>query len=76
MAEGLFDKREIDVPCPKCGHKNRKALGWLRDHTQIICAGCGVEITLENEKLRSGLDQADKAMEEVRRTIRDFGKKR
>lgn len=75
MAKSIFDDRKIDVPCPQCRHKNSKALGWLRNNTKLVCGGCNVAITLDNEKLVSGLDEADKAMEGFRRTIANFGKK-
>jgi hypothetical protein len=55
--------REIDVACPQCDYKNRKTIGWLRDHTKLPCGGCGAEIALDHKQFHSGLDEADKAMD-------------
>jgi transcription initiation factor TFIIIB Brf1 subunit/transcription initiation factor TFIIB len=76
MAQGIFDGHEIEVPCPKCGQKTKKTIGWLRDHAEMICAGCGVTIVLKDEGFRAGLDQADEAMKKVRAAFAGFGKRK
>ncbi len=35
---------EIEVPCPNCGTKTKKALAWLRDNHEFVCRNCGTII--------------------------------
>ena len=50
-----FDNRSIEIPCPKCSHKVKKTIGWLKRNNKMICASCGVASVLEaNFSLTSG----------------------
>lgn len=69
MTKGLFDDADIDVPCPGCGHENRKTMRWLRDNTQMTCGGCGQPVILENQQLRRDMDDLDQSFGELRRAI-------
>jgi len=76
MAKSLFDKAEVTVTCPDCGHEHRKSLGWLRSNDAMVCAGCGQAITLKSEKLRAGLDSADKTIANFKRNIARLNKRK
>jgi ribosomal protein S27E len=60
MAERLFENASISVPCLGCGHKNKKTVGWLRDHTDLTCEGCGTKIKIDNADFRSELGRSPK----------------
>ena len=74
MAEGLFDDAEVDVPCPECGKENQRTLRSLRAEEKFNCVGCGVLIAPDARDLDQGLGSAEKALEDLRNTFRDFGK--
>ena len=58
---GKLDDGAFDIPCPECGHKNRKTLGWLKTHKQFTCAGCG-NVTIETGSFREGMRKVDAAI--------------
>lgn len=70
---GFFDNQSIDIPCPKCGKKHPKTTGWLKANNHIVC-GCGARINLETSGLKSGLASADRSLDDLRRTLRNFGR--
>lgn len=72
----MFEKAEIGIPCPKCGHETKKSIGWIKAHDEFTCAGCGSVIALEKEKLLSGLKGIDKSLAKFRKTIGGIGKRR
>ncbi|WP_152539987.1 hypothetical protein [Afipia sp. P52-10] len=73
MSEGLFDDASVEIPCPGCGHKHEKTLGWLKDVKEFTCDGCGAMVAVENAELRASLDGLDKAWGDV---LGAFDKKR
>ena len=46
----VLDDEPVEIPCPKCGAKHQKTIGWLNVNDRFACS-CGVTITLDN---RSG----------------------
>jgi len=60
MAERLFENASISLPCLGCGHKNKKTVGWLRDHTDLTCGVCGTKIKIDNAEFRSELGRSTK----------------
>lgn len=69
MTKSIFDGAEIGIPCPACGHKNQKTAGGLRSQNKITCGGCGRDIEIVDKGFRAGLDQADKAIADLKRKL-------
>jgi len=64
----LFDSAEIDIPCPQCGHKTKKTVGWIKTHHHHVC-GCGFRVDLDADELLAGLGQVGKTLDNLRRTV-------
>ncbi len=50
---------EVQVPCPKCGHKFPLALDQLQSGASTACPGCGQSITFQGgggAKVQQALD--------------------
>lgn len=75
MTERIFENAEIEITCPGCSHRTKQTVGWLRNHEQMRCGGCGSAISLENEEFKSAFRKADEAVEKFRRTLGKFGKR-
>lgn len=69
-----LDKHELDIACPKCGKKTKKPIGWLNTNPQITCSGCGSVIQISADKLRAGVQSAQKAIDSFRASIKRLGK--
>ncbi len=72
----MFEDQKIGVPCPECGHKTQKTIGWLKTHDKLTCAGCGSNVVIDSEKLFSGIKEAEKTVAKFRKSIRSIGKRR
>ncbi len=64
----IFDHQTISIPCPKCGKKHEKTIGWIKTNDKIACT-CGVTIKLKRDDLVQGVDQAQKALDQIPRKI-------
>lgn len=64
----IFDTQSIDIPCPKCGTKHSKLIGWIKANSHIAC-GCGVSIKLEKDGLISELAKVDRSLASIPRNI-------
>lgn len=71
---GILDDQTIDFPCPKCGHKHRKTVAWLKANRHLTCSRCAANIAIDNSNFVSGIQKVDKAMDDLRRTLRSLGK--
>ena len=60
--ERSLDDTMVAVICVSCGQQHSKPIRWFRDHTKLICNGCGCAIMLQNEQLRASIDELDRAM--------------
>ena len=76
MAKGPFDDAEIKIPCPGCGKTNKQTVGWLRNHSQVACLGCGFLISLRTSEARRELHKIDKAWTKLRAALDKIRKKR
>jgi hypothetical protein len=63
-----FDDTTVAVICVSCGQQHSKAIRWFRNHTELICKGCGCAITLQNEQLRASIEELDHAMRGLKRS--------
>jgi hypothetical protein len=48
-AMSVLDNQTIEIPCPKCGVKHQKTIGWLNMNDRFACS-CGVTITLDKQE--------------------------
>lgn len=64
---------EVPIPCPGCGHENRKSLRWLEDNDTLTCEGCGANITIQKEK-PGALDEIESSITQLRDTLKKFGR--
>lgn len=71
---GAFSNAEIDVPCPKCGTKIRRSIDFLTSHKGMDCPSCKATIRLDADELRRGIKDADSKLDELKRTLRKFGR--
>ncbi|AXQ93185.1 hypothetical protein D0Z66_04775 [Cereibacter sphaeroides] len=62
MVRPMFDKQSLDIPCPNCGKKTKKTVGWIKTHDSFTCSGCARDISLDKKDLVSGLKAAEKSM--------------
>lgn len=53
-----LDSGAFDIPCPECGHKNRKTVGWLKTHKQFVCAGCR-KVTIKTGDFQKGMREVE-----------------
>lgn len=65
---GLFDSQSIEIPCPQCGHKHPKTIGWIKAHSEISCR-CGVTVQLDKGQFVSEMAKVDKMLDEFPRKI-------
>ena len=61
-----FDDTTVAVVCVSCGQQHSKAIRWFRNHTELVCKGCGCTITLQ---LRAGIEELDYAMRGLKRSL-------
>lgn len=71
----LFDKAEIAIPCPQCGHESKKTIGWMKSHENMQCPGCGSVITLDSAELKKGIASAEKSLKDFGKNLSRLGKR-
>jgi hypothetical protein len=47
MAANPLDDAEIEIICPRCGHRMTRTASRLRRRTPLVCIECGETIPLE-----------------------------
>lgn len=62
------DSISITIPCPKCGKKMDEKIGRLKKDPDITCA-CGQVITIKAQKLRSGIEAAQKSLDSFGKSL-------
>lgn len=75
MIAGMFDKAELGIPCPGCGHKTPKKISWIKTHKEMVCAGCGSPVTLDSTKLEEGIRTVEKQLNDLKRQLSRIGKR-
>ena len=66
---GQLDSGQIDIPCPGCGHKNTKTVGWLKTHNDLTCGGCGNVIDIEASGFRKGMREIDAELAKLNKSL-------
>lgn len=70
----MFDTQNLNIPCPQCGQKVEKSVGWIKANDSYVCPGCSGLVSLDKQGLIAGLNSADKALDAFRKSIRKLGK--
>jgi predicted RNA-binding Zn-ribbon protein involved in translation (DUF1610 family) len=63
MAE--MDAHEIRFQCPNCGHELKQSIGRLKDQEHMTCAGCGIGINIDTDRLAKATEEIQKAIEKI-----------
>lgn len=75
MVDLSVDRAELDIPCPKCGHKTKRTIGSLKREPNIDCAGCGATFDVDLTKFNEGVRKAQQQLEALKKTLKGFGKR-
>jgi predicted RNA-binding Zn-ribbon protein involved in translation (DUF1610 family) len=59
----MLDSLEVKFPCPGCGFENTVRVQDVRLERRIVCAGCHVNIQLEDKE--NSFANADKQISEL-----------
>lgn len=72
---GYLNGAEIDIPCPSCGHKIKKSIGWLQSHDNLTCGGCRKVIKIEGgSDFRDAMREVDASLDELTESFKNFGR--
>lgn len=63
------DNHVVKFQCPNCGHDLERSIGQLKSGEHMRCAGCGIGINIDSNRLADAADQIRKAIEKVPREI-------
>ncbi len=55
----------VPIPCPACGQKTEKSLGWLKANDHFTC-GCGTTVNVNGEEF---VGKIESAIDELKRRI-------
>lgn len=72
---GLLDDSAIDIACPKCARKRKEKIGKLKTNPKLTCLGCGTVIQIEADELRKAIDQVDRSLADLKRSLGKLGKR-
>jgi transcription elongation factor Elf1 len=59
------DDHVIKFQCPNCGHDLEQSIGRLKSGEHMRCAGCGIGINIDTNRLADAADQIRKAIEKM-----------
>lgn len=72
-----FDSQPVDLPCPKCGHKSKQSIGWLKANDSMTCPGCGARFNLDKTNFDQPIRQVERKVNDAFAAIgRSWGKRR
>lgn len=75
----IGDDHTFSLPCPGCGEKTEKTLGWFKTHPDSFeCSGCGSTVHLDPDEVRDFIkpfDTVNKAVEDLGRTFDEINKR-
>ena len=63
-----FNSAPIGIPCPKCGYKTQKSIGWVKSNNSFVCV-CGATINLDKNKFVSAIGHAERLVDDFKRKI-------
>jgi predicted RNA-binding Zn-ribbon protein involved in translation (DUF1610 family) len=62
---GSDDAVSISFQCPRCGHDLSGTIGNLKANRQLVCAGCGVGIHFDTDRLSQSVAGFVEAVQDV-----------
>ena len=65
MTKTGVDAHVIRFQCSKCGHELEQSIGDLKSSEHMRCAGCGVRINIDTNRLASAAEELQKAIDKV-----------
>lgn len=57
------ERNEIRFQCPKCGHDLKQTIGRLKANEHMTCAGCGIGINIDTDRLAEVSEEIRKAID-------------
>lgn len=69
-----LDQATVSVPCGQCGQKLTQTIGWLKAQRQFTCT-CGAINNVDLTKFDQGVASAQKSLDALGDTLRNFGKR-
>ena len=72
---GFLDDQELTIKCQRCGHLEKKSIGWIRNNSQTRCI-CGAILTLKTEKFNRELADTEASFDRLKKTLNDINKSR
>jgi len=67
---GLFDDQELTIKCQRCGHMEKKTIGWIRNNNQFRCI-CGAILTLKTDEFNRQLAETEASYDRLKKTLRE-----
>ena len=53
--------RCVELRCPQCGRCTPKTIGWLKQHVEYACEGCGRTVNLDTDDFRHHIHAVQEA---------------
>ena len=75
IGTSLLDESAIDIACPKCARKRKEKIGKLKTNPKLTCLGCGTVIQIEADEIRKAIDQVDRSLADLKRSLGKLGKR-
>jgi hypothetical protein len=71
---GFLDDQMLTVTCTRCGHIEKRSIGWIKANSQCKCI-CGATVNLRMEKFRRQLAETEASYDRYKKTISDNNKR-
>ena len=62
------------LPCPACGHLEKKQIDWIRCNSSYRCIACGSNVEIDSKELLAPFAQLEVLIDELKRDIENIGK--
>ena len=72
--ENMINSQSIELTCPHCGHKISETIGKLKTNPKLTCTSCKGGISIDATNMRTEIAKVEKALGDLGRTIKRFGK--
>jgi hypothetical protein len=72
----MLEKATIAVPCPGCGRKTPKTIGWMRSNETFACIECNAIVAVKAEEVITSFYRLATTARELPRAARGRPKRR